>query len=98
MLRNFLIAFTAILTCVGFALIVNGVPVPGWQAFIFGAILLLGTLFERWRYRRIGALPKGNWQKTDEKFFDPSSGVPVEVVFDPNTGERRYVRKDTGAN
>jgi hypothetical protein len=98
MLRSFVIAIAVIITGVGFGLIVFGVPVPGWQAFITGGILVVGTLFERWRYRRIGALPKGNWQSTGEKFIDPSSGVPVEVMFDPSTGERRYVGKDTGAN
>jgi hypothetical protein len=26
-----------------------------------------------------------------EQFIDPSTGDPVEVMFDPRTGERRYV-------
>jgi hypothetical protein len=70
-----------------------GVRTPGWQALISGAIVLIGTLFERWRYRRIEERPNGRWQRTDEQFIDPSTGEAVEVMFDPSTGERRYVAK-----
>jgi hypothetical protein len=90
-LRTVVIAVAAILTCVGIGLIVCGVTAPGWQALALGAIVLIGTLFERWRYRRIEEPPNGHWQRTDEKFIDPSTGDPVEVMFDPSTGERRYV-------
>ena len=92
MLRNVVIAVSAILTCVGIGLIASGVHTPGWQALALGVIVLIGTLFERWRYRRIEAPPpKGDWQRTDERFIDPSTGDAVEVMFDPRTGERRYV-------
>ena len=91
MLRNVVIAVSAILTCVGIGLIACGVYAPGWQALLFGAIVLIGTLFERWRYRRIEEPRNGSWQQTGEKFIDPSTGDPVEVMFDPRTGERRYV-------
>jgi hypothetical protein len=90
-LRVVVIAASAVLTCVGIGLIACGVPAPGWQALTIGAIVLIGTLFERWRYRRIEEPPKGNWQRTGEQFIDPSTGDPVEVMFDPHTGERRYV-------
>ena len=91
MLRTFVIAVGAILTCVGIGLIACGVHVPGWQALVFGVIVLIGILFERWRYRRIEEPSNGHWQRTDEKFIDPSTGDAVEVMFDPSTGERRYV-------
>jgi len=91
MLRTFVIAVAAILTCVGIGLIACGVHAPGWQALAIGVIVLIGTLFERWRYRRIEEPPNGHWQRTDEQFIDPSTGNPVEVMFDPRTGERRYV-------
>ena len=91
MLRTVVIGAAAILTCVGIALVACGVHVPGWQALSVGVIVLVGTLFERWRYRRIEEPPKGDWQRTDEQFFDPSTGDPVQVMFDPRTGERRYV-------
>jgi hypothetical protein len=97
-LRTVVIAVAAMLTCVGIGLVLSGVTAPGWQALIIGAIVLIGTLFERWRYRRIEEPLNGRWQRTDEKFIDPSTGNPVEVMFDPRTGERRYVvAKSRGA-
>jgi len=91
MLRTVVIAAAAILTCVGIGLIACGVDAPGWQALAIGVIVLIGTLFERWRYRRIEQERNSEWQRTGEQFFDPSTGDPVEVMFDPRTGERRYV-------
>lgn len=91
MLRTAVIAVAALLTCVGIGLIASGVSAPGWQVLALGAIVLIGTLFERWRYRRIEEPPNGHWQRTDEQFIDPSTGDAVEVMFDPRTGERRYV-------
>lgn len=91
MLRAVVIAAGAILTCVGVGLIASGVHAPGWQALAVGVTVLMGTLFERWRYRRIEEPSNGRWQRTDEKFIDPATGDPVEVMFDPRTGERRYV-------
>jgi hypothetical protein len=98
MLRTVVIAVAGILTCVGIGLIACGVHAPGWQALVVGLIVLIGTLFERWRYRRIEEPPNGHWQRTDEQFIDPSTGDPVEVMYDPRTGERRYVAgKSRGA-
>jgi hypothetical protein len=98
MLRSVVIAAATIFTCVGIGLIASGVRAPGWQVLVIGVIVLIGTLFERWRYRRIEKPANGNWQRTDEQFFDPSTGEPVEVMFDPRTGERRYVAgKSRGA-
>jgi hypothetical protein len=91
MLRTVVIAAAAILMCVGIGLIACGVHAPGWRALAIGVTVLVGTLFERWRYRRIEEPPNGRWQRTGEQFIDPSSGDPVEVMFDPQTGERRYV-------
>jgi hypothetical protein len=91
MLRTVVIAAAAILTCVGIALIACGFHALGWRALFVGVVVLIGTLFERWRYRRIEKPPKGDWQRTGEQFIDPSTGDPVEVLFDSRTGERRYV-------
>jgi hypothetical protein len=98
MLRTVVIAAAALLTCVGIGLIACGIHAPGWQALATGVIVLIGTLFERWRYRHIEEPPEGDWHRTGEQFIDPSSGDPVEVMFDPRTGERRYVAgKSRGA-
>jgi hypothetical protein len=98
MLRTVVIAAAAILTCLGIGLIACGAHAPGWQALAIGVIVLIGTLFERWRYRHIEERREDHWQRTGEQFIDPSSGDPVEVMFDPGTGERRYVAgKSLGA-
>ena len=91
MLRTVVIVVAGLLTCIGIGLIASGVHAPGWQVLALGVIILVGTLFERWRYRRIEKPSNGRWQRTDEQFIDPSTGDPVEVMFDPSTGERRYV-------
>jgi hypothetical protein len=93
MLRTVVIAAAAILTCIGIGLIAYGFHAPGWQALAIGLIVLIGTLFERWRYRHLEEPPQGDWQRTEEQFIDPSTGDSVQVMFDPRTGERRYVAR-----
>jgi hypothetical protein len=95
MLRAVLIAVTATLMCVAIALIAHGLYMPGWQLLGFSLLVLLGTLFERWRYRRVSERADGQWQRTSERFLDPATGQPVEVFFNPHTGERRYVTGDS---
>lgn len=61
---------------------------------IFGALILASTFFEKhYRERRIGG---SGFQKTDERFVDPTSGKLVEVQYDPSTGERAYVDPGRG--
>jgi membrane protein implicated in regulation of membrane protease activity len=91
MLRACLIVVTAILLCVGIAFLAHGAGTPGWQLVGVSLVVLLGTLFERWRYRRISERRDGQWQRTSERFLDPATGQPVDVLFNPHTGERRYV-------
>ena len=95
MLRAAVIAIASILACTGAALIAHGVRMPGWQALALGGVLLLGTLFERWRYRGPEQRKQGSWENTGERFQDPSSGETIQVQFDPRTGERRYVKDDS---
>ena len=65
---------------------------------VFGALLLLGTLFERARYKRIAEdAPGPGWEATGERFRDPVSGATVDVWFNPVSGERRYARAPIGA-
>ncbi len=93
MLRALLIAASAALACAGIALVLAGVHGPGWELLVLGLLVLAGTVFERWRYRRVGSdRPEGQWQRTRERFIDPATGDAVEVLFNPETGEREYVK------
>ena len=66
-------------------------PPAAWLA-INGLVLTAGIVFERWRYKPSQKPHSGAaWQSTGEKFIDPASGKLVEVMFDPESGERRYV-------
>ena len=97
MLRGAVIAGATLLACAGLALLLHGIRAPGWQMLAGwqmlsgGLIVLVGTVYERWRYRHRDERPDRSWEATGERFIDPSTGDPVEVFFDPRTGERRYV-------
>ena len=91
MLRGAIIAAAALVACAGLALILQGIHMPGWQMLAGGLIVLVGVVFERWRYRPPAERPDSSWQATGERFIDPSTGDPMEVFYDPRTGDRRYV-------
>lgn len=40
-----------------------------------------------------GASLEPRFQSTDEQFVDPTTGVTMQVLVDPGTGERRYVAR-----
>lgn len=96
MLRAAVLLFATALTVIGVVLFIEGVTVPGIQAGGIGILLILGTLFERWRYIQSDE-GRGNeasdkrWKSTGERVTDPTTGKIVEVMYDPATGERRYV-------
>lgn len=91
MLRIAVIAVGGICILGGAAALVAGFP-GGWAALGFGAVLLLGTLYERVRYKPVETgRPGPGWQRTAERFFDEDRGKPVTVYIHPETGERRYV-------
>jgi hypothetical protein len=92
MLRTALIALGAL--CIGCSVIALGTGAwPGaFGPLIFGSLLLLGTLWERVRYKPVETgRPGSGWVATDERFVDDETGKPVRVWLEPATGERRYV-------
>ncbi|HEV2700420.1 MAG TPA: hypothetical protein VGV09_02230 [Steroidobacteraceae bacterium] len=93
MLRKFVLAIALLLAMVGLWLVSRRIWAPGLQALGIAAVIILGTVFERWRYRKDSAPHGAQWQPTDEKFADPISGEEMEVQYDPVSGERRYVRR-----
>ena len=94
MLRTSLLVFGGALALAGMLLLVRGLP-GGAQALVFGGLIVLGTAFERWRYRPNRARPGATWEATGERFLDPHTGESVQVFYDPRSGERRYV-SDSG--
>lgn len=89
MLRTALLCFAVLLTLGGSVGLLAGHAC--WPPTLWGLMLLACVLFERWRYRNPSAHDGGNWQPTGEQFIDPATGQPMEVEYDADTGERRYV-------
>ena len=90
MLRASLLLFAGTLALTGMILLLRGVP-GGAQALGLGGLIVLGTMFERWRYRPGNARPEARWEATGERFEDPQTGKTVQVFYDRSSGERRYV-------
>jgi len=92
MLGPVLISIAAILAAIGIWLTCVGVTGAGIQCLILGALVLIGSVFER-RYRNNQTPSGSDWQATGERFLDPTSGKDVEVLYNPRSGERRYVER-----
>ena len=58
----------------------------GWYA----AILLVLAIFEVGRYRPRVNRASPTWQRTNERFIDPSTGEATTVYYDPASGKRDY--------
>lgn len=63
------------------------------EIFVVAALIVASILFER-RYRTRRAKPQDQWQPTDERFFDPTTGKLMRVQYNPRTGERSYEEVD----
>ncbi|WP_187274101.1 hypothetical protein [Paenibacillus sp. N3.4] len=58
-------------------------------------IAVMGTwIYRRRRLMQRTSQPPSGFQKTDEIFMDPTTGVQQQVWFNPNSGERFYQRID----
>jgi hypothetical protein len=57
-------------------------------------VVLIWLFFRKGGYKRqpLDAPPGPDWQRTEERFVDPSSGEALDVWFHPASGERAYVR------
>jgi hypothetical protein len=90
MLRSVLLGLGCVLLAVGvFHLFTGGAS--GLPMTVWGLVLVLAVVFERWRYRERKQTGSGEWQATEERFVDPESGRLMQVFYQPATGERRYV-------
>ena len=90
MLRTIVLALGCIAVAAGAVLVGAGTRGAGIYLMCVGVAVILGTAFERWRYRN--APPAGaSWERTGERFQDPATGETLEVQYDRASGERRYV-------
>jgi hypothetical protein len=69
-----------------------------FPAGLFLALILIWFFFRSGGYKRhpLDAPPGPDWRFTGERFLDPGSGETLEVWHCPRTGERAYVRAQTG--
>jgi Flp pilus assembly protein TadB len=91
MLRNSVLGFAILLLIVGLLLLLVQ-PANALPLLVFGALLTLGTVFERWRYKPAETRQSARGSATGERFIDPVSGALMEVWYDPASGERTYVK------
>jgi hypothetical protein len=91
MLRKAILAYGVAAIVVGILLAAAGV---GSVVILYlcaqGVIVIAALLFERGRYRPT-VTQSGNWQDTEERFVDPSTGRLMQVRYNPQTGARDYV-------
>ncbi|HEY6539291.1 MAG TPA: hypothetical protein VIZ18_00060 [Ktedonobacteraceae bacterium] len=95
MLRRIIIAY-GLLCLVGAAVlfIAHVTIVLVIYLAVNGLLIVGGILFERRGYHPHVSQTGGNWQKTGERFIDPTTKREVEVYYNPQTGERDY--RDAG--
>ena len=97
MLRAIVLGLGGIAVAAGALLVGAGARGPGIDLIAIGAIVVLATVFERWRYRNSPPSAGARWERTGERFADPSTGETMEVYYDPASGERRYLREGENA-
>ena len=94
MLRSAVLAAGVLMLAAG--IIIAGLSLPGalWL-LIAGGVITAGTLLERVIYKPLlRERPGTGWVKTAERFIDPDSGKPVDVFYNPSSGERQYVAQE----
>jgi hypothetical protein len=93
MLRVVLIAIGAVSLLCGLAALATGASSPAVVFGVWGAVLVLSLLVERFRYKPLAvSRPGPGWQRTTERFVDDETGQNVTVYIEPATGERAYVQ------
>ena len=64
----------------------------GTALLFWGGLIVIGTLYERFRYKPLeDHKPGPGWEATSERFIDDETGKPVTVFIERRTGERKYV-------
>jgi hypothetical protein len=89
MLRSLVLAVSILLIVIGLWPCLQGAT-ASLPPLIWGVVLSVATLLERWRYRANAKLDGTGWEALDERFIDPESGKLMQVFYQQSTGERRY--------
>jgi len=63
-----------------------------------GAVMVAAVLFESYVYNPTIDSSAGRWQVTDERFVDPSTGRTMEVLYNPDTGQRTYREPESSSS
>jgi hypothetical protein len=93
MLRKAVIALGGLCLAAGLIMLITPAASAAFGPLAFGALLLIGTLWERVRYKPIeDGAPGGTYTRTSERFIDEETGETVTVWIDPASGERKYVK------
>jgi hypothetical protein len=95
MLRAVVLAMGVLMMLGGMFIAVTGIAAPALWLFAVGAILVVGTVFERVLYKPlVVAKPSPGWTDTGERFVDPETGKLVKVLYNAKSGERQYAVLD----
>jgi len=93
-LRNVLLALGACSFALGLTLFATGDAGPSIVFAIWGMVLVVGLVIERFRYKRLASgSPGPGWERSAERFVDEETGKMVTVYTRPETGERLYVKE-----
>ena len=94
MLRKAILAYGGLAIVVGILLLAAGIGVGiVFYLLVQGVVVIAAILFERGRYQPV-VTQSGEWQDTEERFVDPSTGRLMKVRYNPQTGARDYVPAD----
>lgn len=97
-LRAFVLGIGSLLSAGGIVIML--VAPRAWPAalelIILGCMVLVFTVFERWRYRRNVNRPSPGFRETSERFIEPTSGKQIVVDYNAETGEREYREASDG--
>jgi hypothetical protein len=84
------VGVVGLLVVLGSFIVLPLAGLPALWGVLMGCLLVAAALFDVGRYRTPGTTDRGRFERTDEVFVDPTTGVKTRVWFDPRSGERRY--------
>jgi hypothetical protein len=94
MLRNAVLIVGAVCFLGGLIGLFAGLFPPAFIFVFWGVLLIVGTVYERVRYKPVeSAQPGPDWVRTNERFYDDETGKLITVYVHPETGERSYVEQ-----